>query len=208
MTVFLLRAFTAKKKNYTNYNIHSLFLVFHSKRGPGTGCRGWQTRFLFRRPTQRPRTRGWHHPLRGLPTTGWALLQDVFAPRVLKPGLLFVMHLSIGNKVFDTRCTDLQVIAKVAALLHNGHVELGCDHGNVRVVNHSCFISFGIATLEFPPPSPSIPTIDVRLKSLRKFLWTPLGVEAPFAVTPQHDCHLLGNLGTWGIWESHIKSSK
>ena len=28
-----------------------------------------------------------------------------------------------------------------------------------------------------------------QLTSLRKFLWTPLLMEAPFAVAPQHDCH-------------------
>ena len=28
-----------------------------------------------------------------------------------------------------------------------------------------------------------------QLTSLRKFLWTPLLIEAPFAVAPRHDCH-------------------
>ena len=28
-----------------------------------------------------------------------------------------------------------------------------------------------------------------QLKSLQKFLWTPLLMEAPFAVAPQHDYH-------------------
>ena len=28
-----------------------------------------------------------------------------------------------------------------------------------------------------------------QLKSLRKFLWIPLFMEAPFAVTPQYECH-------------------
>ena len=39
-----------------------------------------------------------------------------------------------------------------------------------------------------------------QLTSLRKFLWTPLLMEAAFAVAPRHDCHhiplpgaLLGN---------------
>ena len=28
-----------------------------------------------------------------------------------------------------------------------------------------------------------------QLTSLRKFLWSPLLMEAPFAVAPQHACH-------------------
>ena len=74
------------------------------------------------------------------------------------------MELSIGDKVFYTGSTGHRVLATVAGLLHDGHVELEYDHGGVRVVNHGCSISFGIP----------IPAIDVPLTSLRKFLWTPL----------------------------------
>ena len=63
-------------------------------------------------------------------------------------------------------------------------------------------MSFVIPSLESPPPSPSVPAIDVQLTSLLKFLWTPLLMEAPFSDTPQQDCrHIpqseasLGNLG-------------
>ena len=43
-----------------------------------------------------------------------------------------------------------------------------------------------------------------QLTSLRKFLWTPLLMEALFAAAPRHDCHhiphpkaLLGNGELW-----------
>ena len=51
--------------------------------------------------------------------------------------------------------------------------------------------------------------------SLRNFLWTPLLMEALFAVAPRHNCHHIphpeaslgnGELGD-SIWESHNKSS-
>ena len=82
----------------------------------------------------------------------------------------------------------LRVPAKVVGLSHDGHVELEHNQGGVRVVNHRCpmdCISFGIPSLESPPPSPSIPT----MMSLQKFLWNPLLMEATFAVAPRHDCH-------------------
>ena len=78
------------------------------------------------------------------------------------------MVLSIGDRVFYTRSTGLQVPAKVVGLLHDGHVDLEYDQGGVQVVNHRCpmdSISFGIPpSLESPPPSPSIPAIDVLLE--------------------------------------------
>ena len=47
------------------------------------------------------------------------------------------------------------------------------------------------------PPSPLVSPVSslhhphqfLQLTFLRKFLWTPLLMEAPFAVAPQHDCH-------------------
>ena len=97
-------------------------------------------------------------------TSSMSTTEHQFAPRVLNPLLLFVMELIIGDRMFYTMSTGLQVPAKVVGLLHNGRVELEYDQGGVRVVNHRCpmdSISFGIPSLESPPPSPSIPAIDV-----------------------------------------------
>ena len=93
------------------------------------------------------------------------------------------MELSIGDTVFYTRFPE-----KMLGFLHDGHVELVYDPGGVQVVNHRCpmdSISFGNPSLESPAPCPSIPVIE----SLRKFLWTPVLMEAPLAVAPQHDHH-------------------
>ena len=82
------------------------------------------------------------------------------------------MELSIGDRVLYTTSTRLQVPAKVVGLLHNGHVELEYDQGGVQVVNHRCpmdSFSFGIPSLKSPPPSPSIPAIDVPAE----VAWTP-----------------------------------
>ena len=98
------------------------------------------------------------------------------------------MELSIGDKVFYMRSTGLRVPVKVVGLLHDGHVVLEYDLGGVRVVNHRFpmdSISFGIPSLESPPPSPSIPAIGVPLD----IPLDPLLMEAPFTVTPQHDRH-------------------
>ena len=96
------------------------------------------------------------------------------------------MEVSIGDRVFYTRSTGLWVPAKVFGLLHNGHVELECDQGGVRAVNHRCpmiSISFGIPSLESPPH----PHQFTQLTSLWKFFWAPLLMEAPFAVAPEHE---------------------
>ena len=55
------------------------------------------------------------------------------------------------------------------------------------------------STIDAPPtPSPLVSLVSSlhhhphqfpQLTSLRKFLWTPLLMEAPFAVAPQHGCH-------------------
>ena len=77
------------------------------------------------------------------------------------------MELSIGGKVFYTMSTRLRVNARVVGLLHDGHVELEYDQGGVQAANHGCpmdSISFGIPILEFPPPSLSVPAIDVPPK--------------------------------------------
>ena len=95
------------------------------------------------------------------------------------------MGLSIGDRVFYTRSTRLRVPAKVVGLLHDGHVELEYDQGGVLVINQRCSTSFGIPSLESPPPSPSIPAIDVP----PEVPLDPLVMEAPLVVTPQHDCH-------------------
>ena len=50
--------------------------------------------------------------------------------------MLFVMELTIGDMVFYTTSTGLQVPANVVCLFHNGHVELECDQGGVWAVNH------------------------------------------------------------------------
>ena len=76
------------------------------------------------------------------------------------------MGLSIGDRVFYTKSTGLRVPPKVVGLLHDGHVELEHDQGGVRIVNHRFpmeSISFGIP-LECPPPSPSVPAMDVSLE--------------------------------------------
>ena len=57
----------------------------------------------------------------------------LWSHRVLRPLLLFVMELSIGDTVFYTRSTRLRVPAKVAGLLHDGHVEVEYDQGGMRV---------------------------------------------------------------------------
>ena len=118
------------------------------------------------------------------------LLRSItFCPsRVLTPVLLFGMELSIFDRLFYTRSTGLRVPAKVVGLLHDGHVEMEYDQGGVRVVNHQCpmdSISFGIPNLESPPPSPSIPALDVP----PELPLDPLLMEAPFAVAPQHYLH-------------------
>ena len=50
--------------------------------------------------------------------------------------LLFVMELSIGDRVFYTKSAGIRVPAKVVGLLHDGHVELEYDQGGVQAVNH------------------------------------------------------------------------
>ena len=110
-----------------------------------------------------------------------------FCPSCPQTSFDICYGVSIGDKVF-TKSTGLRVPAKVVGLLHDGHVELAYDQGGVQAVNHRCpmdFISFGIPSLESPPPSPSVPAID----ALGKFFWTPLLTEAPFAVAPQHNHH-------------------
>ena len=75
----------------------------------------------------------------------------------------------MADKVFYTRSTGLWVPAKVVGILHNGHVGLEYDQGGVQVVNHLCptdSISLGIPSCESPPPSPSIPAIDISLEVL------------------------------------------
>ena len=114
---------------------------------------------------------------------------SVFAPGVLRPLLLFVMELSIGDRVFYTRCTGLWVPAKVVGLLHNGHVALEHDQGGVRVVNHGCpmdSISFGIPSLKSPPPSPSIPAIGVS----HEVLLDPLVDGSICSCSPTHRHHI------------------
>ena len=97
---------------------------------------------------------------------------------------------------------------------HDGLVELKYDQGGVRVVNHRCPMD----SISLVSPFSSLhhhPHQFPQLSSLRKFLWTPLLMEAPFAVTSQHDSHHIpqpeaslgnGELGD-GIWGSHNKSS-
>ena len=82
--------------------------------------------------------------------------RSILAPCVLRPLLLVIMHLSIGDKVFYTRSTGLRVTAKVVAHLDDGHVELGYYQDGVQVVNHRCHIhpiSFSIPNLDPPPPT-------------------------------------------------------
>ena len=65
-------------------------------------------------------------------------------------------ELSIGDRVLCTKSAGIQVSAKEVGFLQDGHVELEHDQGGVRVVNHLCPMdSFGIPSLESPPPSPS-----------------------------------------------------
>ena len=83
--------------------------------------------------------------------------RSIFAPCVLRPLLIFVMDLSIGDKVFYTRSTRIRVPAKVVGHSDDGYVELEYYQDGVRVVNHGCridSISFGIPKLDSPPPSP------------------------------------------------------
>ena len=78
--------------------------------------------------------------------------------------MLFVMELSIGDRVFYTRSTRLWVPAKVVGVVGLFHVELEYDQYGVRAVNHRCpidSISFGNLSLESPAPSPSILANDV-----------------------------------------------
>ena len=57
------------------------------------------------------------------------LLRSIsFSPACpLRPLLLFVMELSIGDKVFYSRPIGLRVPVKVAGHLDNGHMELECQ---------------------------------------------------------------------------------
>ena len=59
------------------------------------------------------------------------------APRVLKPLLLFVMELSIGDRIFHIRSAGLGVPATVFGFLFDGHVELEYNQARVQAVNHS-----------------------------------------------------------------------
>ena len=64
-------------------------------------------------------------------------LEHQFLPLASSRGLLlFVVELSIRDRVFYTKSTGLRVPAKVVGLLHDGHVELEHDQGGVRVINH------------------------------------------------------------------------
>ena len=66
----------------------------------------------------------------------------------------------MGDKVFYTRATGLRVSAKVVGHSDKGYVELEYDQGGVRGVNHHCptdSISFGIPSLNSPPPSLEAP---------------------------------------------------
>ena len=79
--------------------------------------------------------------------------RSIFAPCVLRPLLIFVMDLSIGDNVFYTRSTRIPVPAKVIGHSDDGYVELEYYQDGVRVVNHGCridSISFGIPKLDSP----------------------------------------------------------
>ena len=96
-----------------------------------------------------------------------SVVEHHFLPLVSSDLFCYVMELSIGDRVVYTRSTGLRVPAKVVGLLQDGHVELEYDQGGVQAIYHRCptdSISFGIPNLESPPPSPSIPAIDVPLK--------------------------------------------
>ena len=99
------------------------------------------------------------------------------------------MELSIGDRVFYTRSNGLRVPAKVVGVLHNGHVKLEYDQGGVQGRQSS---------MPYALPSPLVSPVSslhhnphqfLQLTSLRKFLWTPLLLEAPFAVAPKHNHH-------------------
>jgi hypothetical protein len=70
------------------------------------------------------------------------------------------MELTIGDKVFYARLTGLRVPRKVVGHSDEGYVGLEYHQDCVRVVNHRCpidSISFGIPSLDPPPPSPEVP---------------------------------------------------
>ena len=73
--------------------------------------------------------------------------------RVLRPLLLLVVELTIGDKVFYTRSTRLRGRAKVVGHFDEGYVELEFHQDGVPVVNRQCPIdstSFGISSLDSP----------------------------------------------------------
>ena len=95
---------------------------------------------------------------------------SVFAPRVLKPLLLFVMELSIGERVFYIKSTRLWVPAKVVGFLHDGHVEL--EFVWIKVV---C----GSSIIDAPwTPSPSLSPVSSLHHHPHRFPFVALGFNS------------------------------
>ena len=89
------------------------------------------------------------------------------------------MELSIGDRVFYTKSTGLRVPVKAVGLLHDGHVELVMCRSSIIDApwTPSPLVSLVSSLHHHPHQSP-------QLTSLRKFLWTPLLMEAAFVVAP------------------------
>ena len=106
-------------------------------------------------------------------TFGLSAAENQFLP--LASLDLFVMELSIGDKVFYTMSTQLRVPAKVIALLHNGHAELEYHQDGVQVINHQCpmdSVPLVIPCFESPPPSP-------LMEAPAEVFFNPPGLESP-----------------------------
>ena len=70
------------------------------------------------------------------------------------------MELTVGDKLFHTRLTRLQVPTEVVGHCDKGHVELEYHQYGVRAINHRCpmySISFGIPCLDSTLPSLKVP---------------------------------------------------
>ena len=107
-----------------------------------------------------------------------------FAPDHL--GNIVWICLVLPGTSADVKIWDTVITGAVRALCENAPVEY--DQGGVRV-----------AIMDAPwTPSPLVSPVSSlhhhphqlpQLTSLRKFLWTPLLMEAPFTVAPRHDPH-------------------
>ena len=86
--------------------------------------------------------------------------EQVHAAIIAMHILPLVLGLTIGDKVFYTKLTELSIPMKVVGHSDEGYVGLEYHQDGLRVVNHRCpmdSISFGIPGLDSAAPSPEVP---------------------------------------------------